>query len=350
MAIWSVKSEMLLLKYCFFFPSRNLPSHIHLTLKQNLNSQLNEMVGEYEQKYGEVDRSEFDGEIVVPAHLRNISMASLRSSRIHGSLFGSLSRSRTFLNIPGNARHTFHGSVPDLARHSFSFVSRNNAEPIDRRLSSTSGVTKITLNPSTKLAITIEDATAPSTNDDGDTSEVTLRPKRSMQPPDQISRNLHRSSQPIANHSRVLNTKISHSKNHNNNNNNNNINNNTIPPKQMNEIIPSGYRSLDRPIRALKPIVQPPKLSDVRSNSESYNSEGYMTLIQTNVNKTKMSNVTATEEAPLATRTSTFQCQSPSTPTTTNSSGFAGDITLDQMQSFKLPRVSLGPVTKQQPK
>lgn len=73
------------------------------------------MIDTFEANYGPVpDRSIFDGEIVVPPHLRNMS-ATLgnRSSR----LLGSLNRSRTFLTLPTNGRQSqMHGSTPDLSR------------------------------------------------------------------------------------------------------------------------------------------------------------------------------------------------------------------------------------------
>lgn len=73
------------------------------------------MIDGHEAIFGPVaDRSIFDGEIVVPPHLRNMS-ATLgnRSSR----LLGSLNRSRTFLTLPTNGRQSYiHGSVPDLSR------------------------------------------------------------------------------------------------------------------------------------------------------------------------------------------------------------------------------------------
>lgn len=74
------------------------------------------MVDEYERKHGEVeDRSIFDGEIVVPPHLRNMTLGS-RPLRLHGGLLGNLSRSRTFLSLSSNSRENLHSSVPDLSR------------------------------------------------------------------------------------------------------------------------------------------------------------------------------------------------------------------------------------------
>lgn len=329
----------------------NTRTHMHktpcLVLRnwQKLIDELTAMVDSYEEKHGPVDdRSEFDGDIVVPPHLRNISISSLRSSRAHGGLFGSLSRSRTFVNFSGNARHTFHGSVPDLARHSFSFAgqnnkgnSNNNNNSIDRRVSSSAAVTKITLNPSTKLAIIADDAASSPTNADtahtnGNVDGVTIRPKQSQAPMQSHSRKPHRYSEPNAKPIFMRTT----------NSNANATNNNTL--KQIDESTPTDYRSLERPFRALTPIVQPLKAADRKAPAEAFHTEGYMTVIQTNVSQAKQM-APCTDAAPLATGTSTFQSPTASA----NDSGFAGDISLDSMKNFKLPRVSLGPVAKQQP-
>jgi hypothetical protein len=71
------------------------------------------MVDDFEKKHGgPVDRSEFDGEFIVPPEIRNRAN-SLNSRR---SLL-NISRSRTFLTLPiNNSRNTMHGSVPDLSR------------------------------------------------------------------------------------------------------------------------------------------------------------------------------------------------------------------------------------------
>lgn len=82
-------------------------------------SLINKLIDAFEQKHGPVeDRSIFSGDIVVPPHLRNISLVNTRPNRLHGSLFGSLSRSRTFLSLSPNSRQSFCGSVPDLSRNS----------------------------------------------------------------------------------------------------------------------------------------------------------------------------------------------------------------------------------------
>lgn len=128
------------------------------------------MIDAFEQKHGPVaDRSIFDGEIVVPPHLRNLSLTSIRANRLHGSLFGNATRSRTFLNLSQNERHTIHGSVPDLTRNSNPFtLSHSNSINTDtmltmdgtdgngRRMSSASACTKIILNTSTTLTLTDE--------------------------------------------------------------------------------------------------------------------------------------------------------------------------------------------------
>lgn len=75
------------------------------------------MVNEYEQKWGPVDRREFDGDFVVPPEIRNrTNSLNSRSYRLHGGLL-SISRSRTFLALPvANGRNSIHSSVPDLSR------------------------------------------------------------------------------------------------------------------------------------------------------------------------------------------------------------------------------------------
>ena len=86
------------------------------------------MIDDYEQKYDiVVDRSEFEGEIVVPQHLRK-SGGGFQYNRISGGgLLGSLTRSRTLLTMsggPSGGGNLVHGSVPDLSRSSIS--SRNS--------------------------------------------------------------------------------------------------------------------------------------------------------------------------------------------------------------------------------
>lgn len=86
------------------------------------------MIDAYEQKHGPVDdRSIFSGDIVVPPHLRNISLVNSRPNRLHGGLLGSLSRSRTFLSLSSNSRQSFCGSVPDLSRTNGSSSSSSSS-------------------------------------------------------------------------------------------------------------------------------------------------------------------------------------------------------------------------------
>lgn len=78
------------------------------------------MVDEYERKYGPVDRTEFEGEFVVPPELRSrANSLNSRSLRKHYSLLG-VSRSRTFLTLPVQHKNfnskNIHNSVPDLSR------------------------------------------------------------------------------------------------------------------------------------------------------------------------------------------------------------------------------------------
>lgn len=75
------------------------------------------MVDDYERKHGQVeDRSIFDGEIVVPPHLRNMTHTLGSRPRLHGGLLGNLSRSRTFLTLSSPSHENLHSSVPDLSR------------------------------------------------------------------------------------------------------------------------------------------------------------------------------------------------------------------------------------------
>lgn len=83
------------------------------------------MIDDYEHKFDVVvDRSEFEGEIVVPQHLRK-SGGGFLNNRISGSgLLGSLTRSKTLLNMGGGSvgsgSSLVLGSVPDLSRSSVS--------------------------------------------------------------------------------------------------------------------------------------------------------------------------------------------------------------------------------------
>uniref|UniRef100_A0A6B2EJ04 Putative ste20-like serine/threonine-protein kinase n=1 Tax=Phlebotomus kandelakii TaxID=1109342 RepID=A0A6B2EJ04_9DIPT len=88
-----------------------------LPRKQKCNNSLSAMIDEYEKKHNVVtDRTEFDGDIVVPPHLRNHTLFNSRPMRLHGGLLGSLTRSRTLLSLSNSSRDSMHGSVPDLSR------------------------------------------------------------------------------------------------------------------------------------------------------------------------------------------------------------------------------------------
>uniref|UniRef100_A0A182JPX8 Protein kinase domain-containing protein n=1 Tax=Anopheles christyi TaxID=43041 RepID=A0A182JPX8_9DIPT len=100
--------------------------------KQAIEKHLSRMVDEYEERWGPVDRREFDGDFTVPPELRNrtnsLNTLSLRLLNI--------TRSRTFLTLPtmanggvaggggyvsggngnGSNRNSIHSSVPDLSR------------------------------------------------------------------------------------------------------------------------------------------------------------------------------------------------------------------------------------------
>lgn len=74
------------------------------------------MVEEFETKYGPCDRSDFEGEFIVPTELRNRSNSiNVRSLKLHGGFLG-LSKSRTFLTLPHRHSSNIHASVPDLSR------------------------------------------------------------------------------------------------------------------------------------------------------------------------------------------------------------------------------------------
>lgn len=72
-------------------------------------------VDEYERRFGPSDRSEFDGEFIVPAEVRNRMNSSKGSLRIHGGLL-TISRSRTLLSLSSGGRSSIHSSTPDLSR------------------------------------------------------------------------------------------------------------------------------------------------------------------------------------------------------------------------------------------
>lgn len=68
----------------------------------------------YEKVFGPCDRSEFDGEFVVPAEIRN-RINSKGSLRVYGGLL-TLSRSRTLFTLTSNSKSSVHSSTPDLSR------------------------------------------------------------------------------------------------------------------------------------------------------------------------------------------------------------------------------------------
>lgn len=74
------------------------------------------MIDDYERKYGPCDRTEFEGEFVVPPELRNkTNTLNMRALKLHGGFLG-LSKSRTFLTLPVRHKQNIHASVPDLSR------------------------------------------------------------------------------------------------------------------------------------------------------------------------------------------------------------------------------------------
>lgn len=340
------------------------------------------MIDAYEQKHGPVDdRSIFDGEIIVPPHLRNLSLTSLRAHRLHGSLFGSLSRSRTFLNIPQNARHTLHGSVPDLSRnHHFTFSSSNStnnsvdgdddqsvanndeSEKNPRRMSSTSTITKITMNSSTTL--TLSDASIGTLSHGDDRTQYSN---------DKHSLSIQSGDGPNSS----INTKSDEGYKSNSIRSLNDI--------ELRESITSTSaeertvfcQSLGRPNRGPKSNIYTTKPSDFKharaQSMEAYNAEGYMTLIKTNPQQknhptslsayrssnnrtisplcTAMHDINesiADSSLPMPiTSTSTFQRnKQPKLQSINNNYGqsggsFAGPLSLDNVTKFKLPRVTL---------
>lgn len=74
-----------------------------------------QQVDDYERRYGPTDRTDFDGEFIVPAEVRNRVNSSKGSLRIHGGLL-TISRSRTFLSLSGSSKSSIHSSTPDLSR------------------------------------------------------------------------------------------------------------------------------------------------------------------------------------------------------------------------------------------
>lgn len=337
------------------------------------------MIDAYEQKHGPVDdRSIFDGEIIVPLHLRNISINSLKSSRLHGSLFGSLSRSRTFLNLTANARHSYHGSVPDLSINQFTFINPTNASMNDdhRRLSSSSAATKITMNSSTTLTLSDSNYFSNSTDINSSINSSILS-------------QINNTSLGIANDQNPIDSCDSFMTNDPKRPNRQRTSTvNRIQRQKLNDQKYFLYcKSLDRPMRAgQKSTVdnygtnstitststassanfKNQRSSTIDTNSDSNANDSYMTLIHTNVPTTIQRvtlnrdhgpptmatslhdiNLIETIQPQMTTTTSTFQRKNP--PKMLNNqydrmaaTGFSRDLTLDNVTKFKLPRVTLG--------
>lgn len=328
------------------------------------------MIDGFERKHGPVeDRSIFDGEITVPPHLRNLSLTSIRANRLHGSIFGSLSRSRTFLNLTQNARHTFHGSVPDLSRNQFTLCNNDNQNSnkmmVDdkngRRMSSTSTpastITKITLNSSTTLAFNDESS--------GYLSNGNL----SQYSSDHQMHSIESSSIESHDPSRFNGTQQK----------SNSIRSlNDIQLREMNENRTIYCQSLGRPNRqSQKTNVYTTKPADFKNGSRSqsmdaYQTEGYMTLIKTNVPPSShttyrssinraispLCTITAMHDtnaidsnSQMTNTTTTFQRKPPPQNSNRfNASGhFVHELSLNNMTKFKLPRVSLNHSTVTNP-
>ncbi|KAG5676776.1 hypothetical protein PVAND_006585 [Polypedilum vanderplanki] len=101
--------------------------------KQKILDEIWLQIDNYEQKYGLCDKSEFDGEFIVPPEVRNRMNNAKGSLRIHGGLL-TISRSRTFLSLSKNAKSSIHNSTPDLSRS----VSVPNTPGSSHKLSLTS--------------------------------------------------------------------------------------------------------------------------------------------------------------------------------------------------------------------
>lgn len=76
--------------------------------------EIERQIEKYESEYGPCDRTEFDGEFVVPIEIRN-RVNSKGSLRISGGLL-TLSRSRTLFTLTSNSKSSIHSSTPDLSR------------------------------------------------------------------------------------------------------------------------------------------------------------------------------------------------------------------------------------------
>lgn len=287
------------------------------------------MVDAYEQIHGPVDdRSIFDGEIVVPPHLRNLSLINSR----HSGLFGSLSRSRTFLPISNNSRHTFHSSVPDLSHNTSNGTQVNNHNSIQIN----------SINNSTPSLI--------GNGQNGDQSNASEKD------------NFDETVMPYANQSlRSLNE---------------------IELRRKSEdqsiLFISQSRQLVNSTKTIKPIVYTTKPSDFKRNDRYKSMEpnsdnySYMTLIQTNIHSrsnsylnrsfnrspmrtisplcatSSLHNINMTDSSSSETILSTASppVMLPLLTTTTgtfhsNKKHFAGELSLNNLTKFTIPRVSL---------
>lgn len=348
------------------------------------------MIDAYEQKHGPVDdRSIFDGEIIVPPHLRNMSINSLKSSRLHGSLFGSISRSRTFLNLSANARHSYHGSVPDLSLNQFTFINPINAINVtnddQRRMSSSSSATKITMNSSTTLTLSDSNYFSNSTDINCSINSSMLCRMNSTSVStanDQNTMDNNNSCDFMPMHDPKLNRQRTST--------------NRIQMQKLNDQKRFLYcKSLDRPMRTQKPIgiygtnssttstasthYKSQRSSSIDTNSDSNSNsnanDSYMTLIHTNVPMIQRVTLNRGDHGPqllrmatslhdinlietiqpqMTTTTSTFQRKNP--PQMQNNqfdgrmaAGLSRDLTLDNVTKFKLPRVTLGHPSRDAP-
>lgn len=332
------------------------------------------MIDAYEQKHGPVeDRTIFDGEIIVPPHLRNMSLSSLRASRV--SLFGSLSRSRTFLNFSQNARHTFHGSVPDLSRNHFTFSSANSSnnnvdsddvDENERCMSSTSTITKITMNSSTTLTFSDESSGTLSNGDER--TQYSSDGPNTTKSDEGYKSNSIRSLNDI--HLRESASKTM-----------------TTTPIMSLDDRTKFCQSLGRPNRSNRTqnIYVNDFKKDLAQTKIEGKVEGYMTLIKTNPQKSQSTSLNAYRSSanqpisPLCTvppmhesfdsslsmsttsSTSTFQRNKQPLQSNNNNYGqiggaghhrtadFTGQLSLESMTKFKLPRVTLNHSTATNP-
>lgn len=82
---------------------------------QKILEDFSNQIDMYEIRYGETERSDFEGEFIVPAEVRSRVNSAKGSLRIHGGLL-TISRSRTFLSLSNNSKSSIHSSTPDLSR------------------------------------------------------------------------------------------------------------------------------------------------------------------------------------------------------------------------------------------